>query len=79
VRMQRKLEEDGSAKPTLTAYLPAYRPSFDPAGRKREPYRIYPLERERGVLAKLTTTDEVLRQVMEDAVANRDVAPAALA
>jgi Glycosyltransferase (GlcNAc) len=55
VRMQRKLQEDGTAKPILTAYLPAYQPSFDPAGRKRQPYRIYPLGRERGVLTKLTS------------------------
>lgn len=44
-----------SPKPLLTAYLPAYTPSIDPLGRQQAPTRIYPLERESGVLARLTS------------------------
>ena len=53
MRMYRGLRDQGCAKPIITGYLPAYQPSWDPGGRKKEPYRIYPHGRERGVLTRL--------------------------
>lgn len=44
--------QDRSAKPLLTAYLPAYAPGV---GRSTAPYKIYPLGRQDGVLTRLTS------------------------
>jgi hypothetical protein len=53
--MYRSLRAGGVSKPLLTAYLPAYDPRHEPGWRKRQPYRIYPLGREKGVLTRLTS------------------------
>nr|WP_276611999.1 GlcNAc-transferase family protein [Kineococcus vitellinus] len=42
------------AKPVLTAYLPAYLPGSPPPAGAR-PFKIYPLERQDGVLTRLTS------------------------
>src|SRR5215471_3327162 len=55
VRMYERLRRDGFPRPIITGYLPAYEPSLEPGGRKRRPYRMYPLRRERGVLTRLTS------------------------
>lgn len=44
-----------SEKPILTGYLPAYDPQTDPAGWKNEPTKLYPHEREDGVLVRVTS------------------------
>jgi hypothetical protein len=53
VRMHGELEAQGIRKPVLTAYLPPY----DPATRQRSnvPYKIYPKDREAGLLIHLTS------------------------
>jgi hypothetical protein len=53
--MYEALRRRGVAKPLLSSYLPAYEPDRDPYGRKRRPYKIYPLARERGLLTRLTS------------------------
>lgn len=53
--MYRGLERDGLEKPIISTYLPAYRPEFEPRGRKRRPYKIYPYAREQGLLTRLTS------------------------
>lgn len=55
IDMHTALRDSGVAKPLLTAYLPAYVPANDPDGRRHEPYRIYPLSRDDGVLTRLTS------------------------
>lgn len=52
VDMLEGLRSQGCAKPLLTAYLPGYDPA-DPNRRRRHPFKIYPLEREDGVLTRL--------------------------
>lgn len=44
-----------SERPILTSYLPAYDPELEPLGRGTAPYKIYPLERDDGVLVRLTS------------------------
>ncbi len=44
-----------SDKPLLTGYLPSYDPVTDPGGRKNEPTKLYPYEREAGVLTRVTS------------------------
>jgi hypothetical protein len=44
-----------SRKPLLSAYLPAYDPAREPGGRRKRPYKIYPLAREQGILTRLTS------------------------
>ena len=53
--MYRNLEAAVSRRPLLTAYLPAYDPAREPGGRRKRPYKIYPLEREQGILTRLTS------------------------
>lgn len=53
--MHRGLERAGVAKPVLTAYLPSYDPDNEPGGRRKRPYKIYPLGREQGMLVRLTS------------------------
>jgi Glycosyltransferase (GlcNAc) len=55
VAMYRQLESSGVDKPLLTAYLPSYEPAREPGARKKRPYKIYPLQREQGVLTRLTS------------------------
>lgn len=55
IAMYRQLQQQGSDNPLLTAYLPAYDPDREPGGRKKRPYKIYPLGRELGILTKLTS------------------------
>lgn len=52
--MLQALRENGVSRPLLTAYLPAYVPGVF-ARRRRRPYKIYPLEREDGLLTRLTS------------------------
>jgi hypothetical protein len=40
IQMIRDLQADGIAKPLLTAYLPSYDPTNDPAGREPDPWRL---------------------------------------
>jgi hypothetical protein len=54
IRMHRELC-GGIEKPLITGYLPAYDPEREPGGRRKRPYKIYPLAREQGVLTKLTS------------------------
>ncbi len=54
ITMLEDVRSGGVELPMLTAYLPAYDPSF-PRHRRRCPYKIYPLEREDGVLTRLTS------------------------
>jgi hypothetical protein len=49
------LVQQGIHRPLLTAYLPSYLPEADPFGRKKEPYKIYPLSRQEGMLVRLTS------------------------
>src|SRR5205809_1758863 len=49
------LRSGGVAKPILTCYLPSYEPDREPGGRKKQPYKIYPLGREQGLLTDLTS------------------------
>jgi hypothetical protein len=51
--MLEALRASGIRRPVLTAYLPPYQPSH-PASRGRMPYKINPLQRENGVLTRLT-------------------------
>jgi len=44
-----------SEKPLLTGYLPSYDPVTDPRGRKNEPTKLYPYQREDGVLVRVTS------------------------
>jgi hypothetical protein len=53
--MYRQLESTATTKPLLTAYLPSYDPSREPGARKKRPYKIYPAEREQGILTRLTS------------------------
>jgi hypothetical protein len=55
IEMHRKLEHGVVARPLLTSYLPSYNPAREPGGRRKRPYQIYPLEREEGVLTRLTS------------------------
>jgi hypothetical protein len=55
LEMYAQLQQGGMQKPLLTAYLPSYEPDREPGGRKKRPYKIYPLGREEGVLTKLTS------------------------
>ncbi|MBS0295821.1 MAG: hypothetical protein JSR45_05870 [Proteobacteria bacterium] len=55
VDMHRGLEEAGVAKPMLTAYLPAYDPLITLPYRSSQPFKIYPLQREQGMLLRLTS------------------------
>jgi hypothetical protein len=45
----------GVRRPMLTGYLPPYTPETEPRGRKRAPFKIYPLEWQRGMLLRLTS------------------------
>jgi hypothetical protein len=53
VEMYEGLRSEGVNKPLITGYLPAYSPDRDPSGRKRRPYKIYPFQREHGLLTRL--------------------------
>jgi hypothetical protein len=53
--MYRKLKASGTRKPLLTAYLPNYDPAREPGARRKRPYKIYPFEREAGILTRLTS------------------------
>lgn len=55
VSMYAGLMSAGVEKPLLTAYLPSYDPAREPGARKRRPYKIYPLQRDQGVLTRLTS------------------------
>jgi Glycosyltransferase (GlcNAc) len=55
LRMLRDLEASGCARPLLTGYLPAYDPRREPGGRRKQPYKIYPMAREEGILTRLTS------------------------
>jgi hypothetical protein len=55
VSMYEGLRDRGVERPLLTTYLPGYDPALEPRGRKRVPYRIYPMSREDGVLTRLTS------------------------
>jgi hypothetical protein len=55
VALHRDLERAGIERPLLTAYLPAYSPESDPGTRRKQPYKIYPLCREEGILVRLTS------------------------
>jgi hypothetical protein len=55
VSMYGQLRSSGVEKPLLTAYLPSYDPAREPGARKKRPYKIYPLQREQGVLTRLTS------------------------
>jgi len=52
--MLAQLKRTGSTRPLLTAYLPSYDPR-DPRRRHCRPYKIYPFEREAGLLTRLTS------------------------
>lgn len=52
--MFEQLRHSGVTRPLLTAYLPGYNP-HDPRRRHRQPYKIYPFEREDGLLTRLTS------------------------
>lgn len=54
IGMFEQIAAEGIEKPILTAYLPDYHPEYL-ARRRRRPYKIYPLEREDGVLMRLTS------------------------
>ncbi len=54
-RMYAALAARGIRRPLLTAYLPPYTPDMEPRGRKRKPYQIYALERQGGMLLRLTS------------------------
>jgi len=49
------MRANGVRKPIITAHLPAYIPELEPAGRRMQPYKIYPHSREKGLLTKLTS------------------------
>jgi len=49
------LRQSGVEKPLITGYLPPYVPEREPGGRRKRPYKIYPLSREAGLLTKLTS------------------------
>jgi hypothetical protein len=53
--MYSTLIASGVRRPLLTGYLPPYHPDREPKGRKRKPYKIYPLERQHGMLLRLTS------------------------
>jgi hypothetical protein len=53
--MYQQLEASGISKPLLTGYLPSYEPSREPGARKKRPYKIFPLQREQGILTRLTS------------------------
>jgi hypothetical protein len=55
VSMYDRLKASGVENPILTAYLPSYDPRREPGARRKRPYRIYPLQREQGVLTRLTS------------------------
>jgi hypothetical protein len=55
LEMYHALVAKGIRRPLLTAYLPPYRPETEPYGRKRAPYKIYPLEWQNGMLLRLTS------------------------
>lgn len=54
IGMFEQIAAQGIEQPILTAYLPDYHPEYL-ARRRRRPYKIYPLEREDGVLMRLTS------------------------
>ena len=54
VSMMEQLGRAGIERPMLTAYLPGYEPgAFN--RRRRQPYKIYPYERDGGLLTRLTS------------------------
>lgn len=53
LEMYGQLRHGSSVKPLLTGYLPAYDPDREPGARKKRPYKIYPYEREEGILTRL--------------------------
>jgi hypothetical protein len=55
VGMYEAMRSSGIRKPIVTAYLPAYTPALEPAGRRMQPYKIYPFAREHGLLTRLTS------------------------
>jgi hypothetical protein len=55
VGMYEAVRSSGVRKPIITAYLPAYSPELEPAGRRMQPYKIYPFAREHGLLTRLTS------------------------
>lgn len=56
IEMFERIRSSGVRKPIITAHLPAYRPELEPAGRRMQPYKIYPHSRENGLLTKLTSS-----------------------
>ena len=86
--MHARLQRQGVRRPMLTGYLPPYSPATEPYGRKRAPFKIYPLEWQQGMLLRVTSypipfwrqldepvpTDFVsLHFVFTDGAFNRDV------
>lgn len=55
IAMLESLRTRGIAKPLLTAYLPAYAPGTSHRRWRHDPYKIYPLARDDGVLTRLTS------------------------
>jgi len=55
VDFHRGLHLAGVRRPLLTTYLPAYFPGREPGSRRKQPYKIYPLGRESGILVRLTS------------------------
>ncbi len=55
IAMYESLRSAGYKKPLITAYMPAYDPENDPEARMKYPLKIYPLERDKGLLTKLTS------------------------
>ncbi|EZH75784.1 hypothetical protein ATO12_03075 [Aquimarina atlantica] len=55
IKMFKALKKNGVKKPIITAYLPSYDPENKPYGRMKYPLKIYPLERDKGLLTKLTS------------------------
>lgn len=55
LEMYHSLVAKGVRRPLLTGYLPPYTPETEPHGRKRAPYKIYPLEWQNGMLLRLTS------------------------
>jgi hypothetical protein len=55
VRMHADLLARGIPRPLITGYMPSYDPETFPLGRQLEPYKIYPLRHEQGLLIHLTS------------------------
>ena len=55
IGMLEALRRRGVAKPILTSYLPAYVPGQSRGSWGNQPYKIYPLSRDDGVLTRLTS------------------------